>query len=541
MKPLLGEHRKHHGSPAQPVGCNFPIKERGRTWPLLPKFRTPSTQLPLNGNPIRPSSLFAIGLLLALAGPVAFGDTPASGSSPLAVSGLAGATFLTADFAPLRQFYGQGAGFAEMPAEPGKIRFAVGSGQWIEFQSVRESSWPRRLQRATLEASSPDDLERELHGRGVPTNWIGSNPRTRTLHIEDPAGNLIEFARPQVPDASPSPETVPFSHHLQHVGLAVTRSQAQATIAFYRDTLGLPEGFRMAGPDGRPALAKFRLPGSRHELIELIFFDPPLNKWAAGAFDHVCFEVGDIDDAYWALHRGGIAVLPRHRPTVNGEHLWAIDVTDPELTRIEVQVLEPAKVPIGTISTVAEAQRPLFNGKTLAGWEGNTDNWRVEDGAIVAGALNHRQPHNEFLATSDDYRNFDLRLQYKVEGTGGFVNGGVQFWSQRVPGNFEVSGFQADLGANTDGNLYDESRRNRNLVIAQDAVRLGALRPGEWNDYRIRAEGAHIQIWLNGVKTVDYTERDGQVPLHGKFALQIHGAASTKVSYRFLTIETLPD
>ena len=183
---------------------------------------------------------------------------------------------------------------------------------------------------------------------------------------------------------------------------------------------------------------------------------------------------------------------------------------------------------------------PLFDGKNLDGWEGNTNYWRVEDGAIVAGWIERKQPHNDFLATRKQFGNFELRLQYKVEGTNGFVNGGVQFWSQRVPNDFEVSGYQADLGANTDGNLYDESRRNRNLAEAKKETREEALRPGNWNDYRIRAEGAHIQIWLNGVQTVDYTERDESIPHRGIMALQIHGGAYTRVQYRNLLIEELP-
>jgi hypothetical protein len=183
---------------------------------------------------------------------------------------------------------------------------------------------------------------------------------------------------------------------------------------------------------------------------------------------------------------------------------------------------------------------PLFDGKTLQGWEGNTTNWRAEDGAIVAGALERKQPHNEFLATTRQFGNFELRLQYKVEGSNGFVNGGVQFWSQRVPNNFEVSGYQADLGADTDGNLYDESRRNRNLVEAAADLRQKTLRSGDWNDYRIRAEGVHIQLWLNGVKTVDYTESDESIPHRGIIALQIHGGAFTKVQYRNLVLQELP-
>lgn len=188
----------------------------------------------------------------------------------------------------------------------------------------------------------------------------------------------------------------------------------------------------------------------------------------------------------------------------------------------------------------AQAAQPLFDGKTLAGWEGNTNNWRVENGALVAGRLDRKQPHNEFLATTKDFSDFELQLEYKCEGTNGFVNGGVQFRSQRVPRGFEVSGYQADLGAKVDGNLYDESRRNRNLVAADKAVREQALKPGDWNEYRIRAEGAHIQLWLNGVKTVDYTEPDAKISRVGKFALQIHGGAFTKVQYRNLVIEELP-
>jgi hypothetical protein len=184
---------------------------------------------------------------------------------------------------------------------------------------------------------------------------------------------------------------------------------------------------------------------------------------------------------------------------------------------------------------------PIFNGGSLNGWEGNTGNWRVENGAIVAGALDRKQPHNEFLATTREFGNFELRLQYKIEGSNGFVNGGVQFWSQRVPNNFEVSGYQADLGADTDGNLYDESRRNKNLVEVSKAVREKALKPGAWNDYRIRAEGSHIQLWLNGVKTVDYMEPDASIPRHGIIALQIHGGAYTKVQYRDFVLEELPE
>ena len=516
-------------------------------FPLLPNPGFPyplhRARLGVSMNPCAPSPRFpefriprvrfafpALMLLLSLGTAKGRGADPGV-LPPVPVSGLAGVTFQTADLASLRRFYGVGAGFAEAPSGQFGTRFIVGKGQWIEFLAVGNSSWQRRLHHVTLSASNLEDVERALAARGVLAKWVISDTRPRALQFQDPAGNLIQVADPWHAPATPA--AAPFSEHLQHFGFAVDRQQAEDEISFYRDRLGWPEVVRIDDPNGRTSLVKFRLPGQGRELIELIFFEPPLNKWAAGAFDHVNFEVGDIDAAYLALRRGGIATENKDRPTVNGERLWAINLNDPELTRVEIQALTPANAPIGTVSTVGPGiERPLFDGVTLTGWEGNTENWRVEDGAIVAGALNRRQPYNEFLATTEDFGDFDLRLQYKVEGTGGFVNGGIQFWSQRVPRSYEVSGFQADLGSDTDGNLYDESRRNRNLMAVPEEVRKRVLKPGSWNDYRIRAEGAHIQIWLNGVLTVDYTERDSGIEHRGKFALQIHGGANTKVSYR---------
>jgi hypothetical protein len=484
----------------------------------------------------------AILTLFALEPAGARAGGPSDQTPPVPVSGLSGITFLTADLASMRNFYGQGAGLAELSLGPDLIRFEIGTRQWIDFQRVPKADWARRLQYVTLEATDVNQVASDLRSRGIATTWLGSDPRSRILQLVDPAGNTVRVTEPWVFRRPTAERTIPFSGHLQHIGFAVPSSLATATIAFYEEKLGFQEVIRMNGKNGNPSLVKFRLPGPNNDVIELIFFESPLNKWAAGAFDHVDFEVNDIDATYRQLHKGGIATKSSHIPTVNGEHLWAIDIIDPELTRMEIQVTTPTGVPMGTISTVGgESARPLFDGRTLEGWEGNLANWRAEDGAIVAGALDRRQPYNEFLMTTADFGDFELRLQYKVEGTGGFVNGGVQFWSRRVPASHEVSGYQADLGADTDGNLYDESRRNANLSTASADVRLRALKPGAWNDYRIRAQGPHIEIWLNGLKTVDYNESDKSVALYGKFALQIHGGASTKVSYRALEVEPIPD
>ncbi|MDA0969589.1 MAG: DUF1080 domain-containing protein [Planctomycetota bacterium] len=185
------------------------------------------------------------------------------------------------------------------------------------------------------------------------------------------------------------------------------------------------------------------------------------------------------------------------------------------------------------------ASEPLFDGKTLDGWEGDTSVWRVEDGQIVAGSLATRQEKNDFLATTERFGNFELRLKVRLEGSEGFINSGIQFRSERVPSSHEMIGYQADFGAGYDGALYDESRRNRVLARPEPDVLRQALKPGEWNDYTIRAEGDHIQLWLNGVQTVDYTEPDEGLPAAGRIGLQIHGNGVLEVRFKDLEIERL--
>ena len=185
---------------------------------------------------------------------------------------------------------------------------------------------------------------------------------------------------------------------------------------------------------------------------------------------------------------------------------------------------------------------PLFDGKTFAGWEGDTKNvWRIEDGALTAGTLAKKQEKNDFLATEKEYGNFEMTVKWKLEGTEGFVNGGIQFRTKRIPNHHEVSGYQADLGAGYDGALYDESRRNKILSQPSKELLAKAMKPlGEWNEYRIRAEGPHIQLWLNGVQTVDFTETETGIPLTGIIAVQIHGNATSLVRYKDILIEALP-
>jgi hypothetical protein len=178
---------------------------------------------------------------------------------------------------------------------------------------------------------------------------------------------------------------------------------------------------------------------------------------------------------------------------------------------------------------------PLFDGKTLAGWEGDEELWEAENGMIVGDSPGIKR--NEFLATKKSYGDFELRLEFRLRKGEG--NSGVQFRSQRVKDSSGVSGYQADIGEKYWGCLYDESRRDKVLVQAPTGLEK-SLHKEDWNSYIIRAEENHIQLTLNGITTVDYREEDESIAREGIIALQVHSGGPLRVEFRKLRIRELP-
>ena len=129
--------------------------------------------------------------------------------------------------------------------------------------------------------------------------------------------------------------------------------------------------------------------------------------------------------------------------------------------------------------------------------------WKVAENAIVGDLPGIK--HNQFLSTKDEYGDFELKLEFRLKDGAG--NSGVRVRTKRVPDSTEVSGYQADIGENYSGCLYDESRRNKVLVQAPADFEK-SLKKGDWNEYTIRAEADHIVLKVNGVTTVDYKEPD---------------------------------
>jgi len=179
----------------------------------------------------------------------------------------------------------------------------------------------------------------------------------------------------------------------------------------------------------------------------------------------------------------------------------------------------------------------LFDGRTLSGWKGRPELWKVKDGVIVGSTKPNGITFNTFLIGEKEYSNFILKLEFKFMGG----NSGVQFRSRPTgdPQRLAVSGYQADIGERYFGALYDEARRNRLLKSPDNPTVAKAYKKDDWNEYEIRAMGENLHLLLNGIPTVTYQESEKDIPRKGIIALQLHGGPPMEVHFKNIRIKSL--
>lgn len=175
---------------------------------------------------------------------------------------------------------------------------------------------------------------------------------------------------------------------------------------------------------------------------------------------------------------------------------------------------------------------PLFNGKDLAGWDGDLRLWSVRDGVIVGSTDQTPISHNEFLISKEQFGNFVLHAEMKLRNH----NSGIQFRSAAFP-EYVVKGYQADAGQdNYWGNLYEEGGTRNTMVDGWAGGGKDVAHLGDWNTYDIRCQGDHITIALNGKQTVDIHDSKS---LTGVIGLQLHAGTPMEVSFRDIKIQKL--
>ena len=213
-------------------------------------------------------------------------------------------------------------------------------------------------------------------------------------------------------------------------------------------------------------------------------------------------------------------------------------------------------------STAVAEDKNLFNGKDLTGWKG-LEFWSVEDGCITGRTTKEKPTKgNTFLVwQGGEIGDFEFTFKYKIVGG----NSGVQYRSKVVDEKgYVVAGYQADFeaGKTHSGILYEEKGRAILAQRGQKTVIKDGEKPGkakvevtgevgksaeiqakikaeDWNEYRIVAQGGHLQHFINGVQTVDVTDETAVGAKKGLLALQLHAGPPMVVQVKDIVLKEI--
>jgi hypothetical protein len=187
----------------------------------------------------------------------------------------------------------------------------------------------------------------------------------------------------------------------------------------------------------------------------------------------------------------------------------------------------------------------IFDGRTLTGWDGDPDFWRVENGEIIGETrLDHQPKQNTFLIwRGGKPGDFEIKMQYKLSGAQ--ANSGLQYRSVEMPevARWVLKGYQADIDiAQTyTGQMYEE--RNRGFLSLRgqisyipDGAKAGSvgttgdtnelkgfINAGDWNEMHVIARGNTLVHLINGhVMSITIDDDRANRKMDGVIGIQLH-------------------
>jgi len=215
---------------------------------------------------------------------------------------------------------------------------------------------------------------------------------------------------------------------------------------------------------------------------------------------------------------------------------------------------------MGQVAPLEESGfQSIFDGNSLAGWDGDPQFWKVENGAIVGQTAKDKQPkQNTFLIwRGGSPADFELKLQFRLTG----FNSGIQFRSIELPDiKWAMKGYQADMDGEQQytGQIYEERGRGFVAMRGQIAYIPDGKKPGvlgslgdanelknvikseDWNNLDILARGNTIVQLINGRVTSMLIDDDtANRRMDGLIGIQIHVGPPMKIEARNIRIKKL--
>jgi len=140
---------------------------------------------------------------------------------------------------------------------------------------------------------------------------------------------------------------------------------------------------------------------------------------------------------------------------------------------------------------------PLFNGRDMAGWTGNTNGYYAKDGKMICDPT--KAAGNVY--TADEFSDFTVRFEFKL--TPGANNGlGIR---ALLTGDAAYEGMEIQILEDSHPKYADlQPYQFHGSVYGIVPAKRDCLKPvGEWNDEEVTAKGRQVTVKVNGKTIVD--------------------------------------
>ena len=152
----------------------------------------------------------------------------------------------------------------------------------------------------------------------------------------------------------------------------------------------------------------------------------------------------------------------------------------------------------------SEGWKPLFDGKSLAGWRSYrktnapTQGWIAEDGILKKLA----KVRGGDIVTERKFGDFDLRWEWRIAKDG---NNGLKYLVSEERANAPGHEYQMlDDDGHPDGKKGPIRQTASFYDVLPPTKERHLKPPGGWNSSRVLVQGNHVEHWLNGDKVLEY-------------------------------------
>jgi hypothetical protein len=216
----------------------------------------------------------------------------------------------------------------------------------------------------------------------------------------------------------------------------------------------------------------------------------------------------------------------------------------------------------------------IYDGQTLAGWHVSVKTghsrastnqsggrWVVEDGAIVGSQ--DIKGNGGLIITDEQFGDFEVKLEMKNDfgpDSGLFLRSTEDGKAWQAMIDYHAGGnlmgiYGEGLGGKPHVRNYSFKSKVTEITTqptGEPPIALPVLpeawpyfwRHGQWNELRARIVNnpPHITTWINGVKIMEWQEKEIRHPARGGIALQVHGGGDHTrefVRYRNIQVKRL--